>query len=255
MSQTREAKPSAKALVPEPAPFSMAGFWHGFRQCMLIAPGVTVFSAGFGAAAAVQGLTFLDAFLFSAIVYAGASQYVALGLWVEPITWTTAFAMAAIVFTVNLRMMLMGAALRPWLGGVPAYKIYPALTIITDPAWIIATRYNREGGQDWGIFLGACAFLYLNWVVAVVPGYIFAAALEDPTRYALDLVMPVFFVTMLVPIWRGRTDFAPWLVAVIVSLAVQRFVPGYWFVLAGGLAAALTAAALFREDDAREVAS
>ncbi|MEM1288639.1 MAG: AzlC family ABC transporter permease [Pseudomonadota bacterium] len=239
-----------KVLVPEPAPFSMDGFWDGFRQCLLIAPGITVFSAGFGAAAAVEGLSFLDTFFFSVIVYAGASQYVALGLWSEPITWTTAFAMAAVAFTVNLRMMLMGAALRPWLGGLPSYQVYPALIIITDPAWIIATRYHRDGGQDWGIYLGACVCLYLNWVVSVVPGYIFAAALDDPSRYALDLIMPIFFVTMLVPIWRGRTDLVPWIVAVVVSLASQRFIPGYWFVLAGGLAAAFTAALLFKDEKA-----
>ncbi len=242
-------------LIPDPAPFTMDGFWDGFKRCAITAPGITVFGMGFGAAAAVQGLTFLDTFFYNAIVFAGASQYVALGLWTDPITWTTAFAMAAVVFTVNLRMMLMGAALRPWLGGLPAHKIYPALTIITDPAWIIAIRYYRDGGRDWGIYLGACVFLYLNWVVAVIPGYYFAAALEDPAKYGLDLVMPIFFITMLVPIWRGRLDLLPWVVAVVVSLAVKAVVPGYWFVLAGGLAAAFTAAALFKPEDAQTVAS
>ncbi len=241
---------TSSVLRPGPAPFSMDGFWLGFRQCLVTAPGITLFGMGFGAAAAVQGLTFLDTFFYNAIVFAGASQYVALGLWTDPITWTTAFAMAAVVFTVNLRMMLMGAALRPWLGGLPAHQVYPALAIITDPAWIIAIRYHREGGQDWGVYLGACVFLYVNWVVAVIPGYFFAAALEDPARYGLDLVMPIFFITMLVPIWRGRTDLVPWVVAVGVSLSVKAVVPGYWFVLAGGLAAAFTAAALFKEDEA-----
>ena len=239
------AAPRPDVLVPEPAPFSVAGLREGARRCLVTVPGITVFAMGFGAAAAVEGLTFLDTFAYNAIVFAGASQYVALGLWTDPLSWTTAFAMAAVVFTVNLRMMLMGAALRPWLGGLPARQVYPALALITDPAWIIAIRYHREGGRDWGVYLGACLFLYLNWVVAVVPGYLLAAALEDPARYGFDLVMPIFFITMLVPIWRGRTDLAPWVVAVVVSLAVKALVPGYWFVLAGGLAAAFTAAALF----------
>ncbi|MFN3172428.1 MAG: AzlC family ABC transporter permease [Hyphomicrobiales bacterium] len=243
------------SLRPAAAPFTMDGFWLGFRRCAITAPGITLFAMGFGAAAAVQGLTFLDAFFYNAIVFAGASQYVALGLWTDPITWTTAFAMAAVVFTVNLRMMLLGAALRPWLGGLPAHKVYPGLAIISDPAWIIAIRYYREGGRDWGVLVGACVFLYLNWVVAVVPGYYFAAAMADPARYGIDLVMPIFFITMLVPIWRGRIDLVPWVVAVVVSLAVKAVLPGYWFVLAGGLAAAFTAAALFEPDDTEPVPS
>jgi predicted branched-subunit amino acid permease len=89
---------------------------------------------------------------------------------------------------------------------LPAYKSYPALALMTDPAWIIGIRYHREGGQDWGVYLGACVFLYLLWVVSVVPGYYLAAALEDPARYGVDLIMPIFFITMLVPLWRGRMD-------------------------------------------------
>jgi predicted branched-subunit amino acid permease len=92
-------------------------------------------------------------------------------------------------------------------------------------------------------------FLYLLWVVSVIPGYYLAAALEDPARYGVDLVMPLFFITMLVPIWRGRMDAAPWLTAIIVALAVKAIVPGYWFVLAGGLAAAFVAAALFGKEE------
>jgi predicted branched-subunit amino acid permease len=158
--------------------------------------------------------------------------------------------MAAVVFTVNLRMMLLGAALRPWMGGVPARHVYPALALMTDPAWILAIRYHREGGRDWGVYLGACIFLYLLWIISVVPGYFLAAALEDPARYGLDLIMPIFFITMLVPVWRGRVDALPWMVAIVTGLLVKAFVPGYWFVLLGGLSAAITAMLLFKPDEA-----
>ena len=231
-------------------PFSMHGFWLGFRRAFVTTPGIVLFGMGFGAAAAVKGLTFLDAFFFQSLVLAGASQYVALELWTDPLTWTTAFAMGAVVFTVNLRMMLLGAALRPWMGGLPWYKSYPALAIMTDPAWIIALRYHREGGRDWGVYVGACAFLYLIWIVSVVPGYYVSAALEDPARYGVDLIMPIFFITMLVPVWRGRMDALPWGTAILVALVVKALVPGYWFVVAGGLAAAFVAAALHTDEPA-----
>ena len=237
-------------LVPGPAPFSMDCFWIGFRRAYVTPPGIVLFGMGVGAAAAVKGLTFLDAFFFQSLVLAGASQYVALELWTDPLTWTTAFAMGAVVFTVNLRMMLLGAALRPWMGGLPWYKSYPSLAIMTDPAWIIAIRYHREGGQDWGVYVGACVFLYLMWIVSVVPGYYLSAALENPERYGVDLIMPLFFITMLVPVWRGRMDALPWGLAIVVALVVKALVPGFWFIVAGGLAAAFLAAALYKDEAA-----
>lgn len=249
MSDTSPDALASGKLVPGPAPFSMEGFWLGFRRCFVTTPGIVVFGMGFGAAASVKGLTFLDAFLFQGLVLAGASQYVALEIWSDPLSWATAFAMAAIVFTVNLRMMLLGAALRPWMGGVPARQVYPALALMTDPAWILAIRYHREGGQDWGVYLGACVFLYLLWIISVVPGYFLVSALDDPARYGIDLIMPIFFITMLVPVWRGRVDALPWLVAIFTGLLVKALVPGYWFVLLGGLSAAITAMILFKPEE------
>jgi hypothetical protein len=44
-------------------------------------------------------------------------------------------------------------------------------------------------------------------------------------------------------------DAAPWAVAILVALTVKALVPGYWFVLAGGLSAAFVAAALFKDEE------
>jgi predicted branched-subunit amino acid permease len=87
----------------------MAGFWLGFRRCPSPRQASPVWH-GLWCCCSGQGLTFLDAFFLQSLLLAGASQYVALELWTDPLTWTTAFAMAAVVFTVNLRMMLLGAA-------------------------------------------------------------------------------------------------------------------------------------------------
>jgi predicted branched-subunit amino acid permease len=63
----------------------------------------------------------------------------------------------------------------------------------------------------------------------------------DARAVALDLVMPVFFAAMLVPLWRGATRAIPWVVAGVVALLVHQFVAGWWYVLAGSLAGIITA--------------
>src|SRR5215216_6330665 len=55
---------------------------------------------------------------------------------------------AVVTATVNLRYVLMTASLRPWIGDMPAWRIYPALLLTVDANWIVAMRYRGEGGSD-----------------------------------------------------------------------------------------------------------
>jgi predicted branched-subunit amino acid permease len=94
------------------------------------------------------------------------------------------------------------------------------------------------------VFLGSGVFLWVVWVLATAPGYVAGALLPDPKRFGLDMIMPIFFVMMLVPMWRGPRAARPWVVAAVVSLAVQALVPGYLFIVAGALAGAVAGAFL-----------
>ena len=58
----------------------------------------------------------------------------------------------------------------------------------------------------------------------------------DPKAIALDLVVPIFFAAMLVPLWRGPKRVLAWIVAGIVALAFYWHVAGWWYVIAGSVA-------------------
>ena len=61
--------------------WSRAGFAEGVRLALPVMPGMVLFGAAFGALAAQKGLSLFEAALMSAVVYAGASQFVALEMW------------------------------------------------------------------------------------------------------------------------------------------------------------------------------
>jgi predicted branched-subunit amino acid permease len=63
----------------------------------------------------------------SAAMFAGASQFVAAEIWTEPLTLTAIATLVLVTATVNMRFVLMAASLHPWLGGLPAWRTYPAL--------------------------------------------------------------------------------------------------------------------------------
>jgi predicted branched-subunit amino acid permease len=236
---------TASMSLPRP-PLTLAGLLLGARLTLPLLPGIAVFASAFGAAAAQKGMTFAEAVFMSAIVYAGASQMVALELWRETWSPSTILAIATVTAVVNARMVLMGAALQPWLAGAPTPRNVVNLFFLTDANWLLGMRYRAEGGNDHGMLLGAGLALWLIWIGATIPGYLAGALVPEPRRYGLDLVMPVFFSAMLVPLWKGPRLALPWAVAGLVALATQALVPGYSFIITGALAGML--AGLFVDD-------
>jgi 4-azaleucine resistance transporter AzlC len=212
------------------------------RYALPLLPGILVFASAFGAAAVQKGLTLGQALGLSTFVFAGASQMVALELWQA--VWSPASILAITTLTaiINSRMILMGAAIQPWLAQEPKPRSALNLFLLTDASWLIGTRYHNEGGRDVGVLFGSGLTLWILWVLGTVPGYLAGALVTEPRRFGLDLVMPVFFSAMLVPLWKGMRPAIPWMIAGAVALVVHLLVPGYAFIIAGAVAGAVAGA-------------
>ena len=230
-------------------PFTVAGCLYGARLVLPVLPGVCVFASAFGAAAAQKGLTVWQALSMSAFVYAGASQMVALELWRETWSLWTVLTLMAVTATVNARMILMSAAIQPWLAPAPKIQNAVNLFFFTDANWLIGTRYQAQGGSDLGVLFGAGFALWVAWILSTLPGFLAGALVTEPARFGIDLIMPIFFSAMIVPLWKGFAHALPWAVAGIVALAVEALASGYLFIVAGALAGALTGALVKDADE------
>jgi 4-azaleucine resistance transporter AzlC len=219
-----------------PPPWSLAGFNLGLRLALPVLPGMIAFGLAVGATAARKGFSFLESAAMNLFVYAGMSQLVAMEVWPEHVTIGALAALALLCAVINARMLLITASLQPWLGALPPWKIYPSLHIVVDPGWLIAMRYRAQGGSDIGVFFGSSVLLALVWMSATSVGHLAGALISDPRRLGIDLVMPVFFAAMLIPLWGGPRRGAAWLVAGAVALAVQQLFGGWWFIVAGAVA-------------------
>ncbi|WP_372425065.1 AzlC family ABC transporter permease [Salinarimonas chemoclinalis] len=225
-----------------PPPLTFAGARTGMRLTLPLVPGVIVFGTAFGAAAAQKGFDLWLTLSLSAFVFAGASQMVALELWREVWTWPTLLYLVAVTATINGRMVLMGAAIAPHVKAMPRGIRLLNFFVLVDANWLVATRYHGEGGRDLGVILGAGAMLWVLWVLATIPGFLAGALVTRPEAFGLDLVMPIFFAVMLVPLWKGLAPAMPWIVAGAVALATSALVDGYAFIVVGALAGAAAGA-------------
>ncbi|MHB2165747.1 AzlC family ABC transporter permease [Alsobacter sp. R-9] len=224
------------------------GLLQGARLTVPLWPGISVFAMAYGTAAVQKGLSVLEAVLASGMVFAGAAQLVALELWTDRWTLAGILLVSVVTFTVNARIILQGASLQPWLVQIPGRITWPSLALLTDANWVISERYRAEGGKDAGVMIGAGLMLWIVWTITTLPGALLGKLVQDPSRFAIDLVLPVFFSAMAVPLWKGRRDTIAWTVAGAVSLATWWLVPGYFFMVTGALAGAVTGALLGRLD-------
>jgi predicted branched-subunit amino acid permease len=109
-------------------------------------------------------------------------------------------------------------------------------------------RYRAAGGNDAAVFLGGGILVLAAWLSATTAGYLMGALIADPRTIALDLVLPIFFSAMLIPLWRGRRRAIAWGIAGAVALATEHLVSGWWFVITGALAGSIAEG--FAEDAA-----
>lgn len=239
--------PTPQSLPPAVS-LTLAGAMLGLRKVSVLIPGVVVFAVAFGAAASAKGLSLFEALLMSAAVYAGVAQLVAMELWRPEWSWGAIAGLAVVTATVNARMVLQGASLQPWFAHYPKTVNGLQLFLFTDASWLIGARYHGEGGRDLGVLVGSGLALWVVWVAATAPGFLLGSLVADPRRYGIDLVMPIFFAAMIVPLWRGRRAAVPWVVAGLVALVTARLIEGYAFIIVGSLSGALVGA--FRDDAA-----
>ena len=119
-----------------------AGFLRGARATLPLTVGLLPFGLVVGVLAQAQGLSALEQAAMSALVFAGASQILALELWTDPAPIASA-TLAAVA--VNLRFALMGPALAPWIDAVRGWRRWLMVGTIVDHAWALAIAEMRAG--------------------------------------------------------------------------------------------------------------
>ena len=220
--------------------FTRAGVARGMRRVAPLMFGIAPFAVVVGIVAQGKGLSLIESTLMNLLVFAGASQLVALAAWSHP---APVLAATLAAFVVNLRMALMGPALGQWLDRLRGVRLWGTLAIMVDHSFALSVADIRAGGADAGFLLGASLLMWVVWVAASVAGFLAGAALHLPPGHPLFFAALAAFIALLVPMWRGSHEAAPWLVAAVVASVVARALPGTaWYIVAGAAAGSLAGA-------------
>ncbi|RMG90144.1 MAG: branched-chain amino acid ABC transporter permease [Candidatus Dadabacteria bacterium] len=215
-------------------------FGKGFRACLPVAASVAAYGSVLGVLAAQKQLSWGQVLWMDLLVFAGSAQFVMVDLWAWP---PAAGPMALAVGVINARYLLIGATLRPVFEGRGLLSKLFFMHFVADENWAVTMAAHRQGGADvWHLWGGGLCVMGA-WCLGTLVGVGLGAAVPDPEAWALDFAFTAVFTALAVSLWRGaRRDGVPWAAAVGAACLAERWLPGTWYVLAGGLAGAVAAA-------------
>ena len=185
---------------------SPAPFVAGLSASLPIAMGYFPISFSFGVAATRAGFSAVEAFALSLIIYAGASQFLALALLTSgaPVL-VSAFTLIAM----NLRQVLYGPALMKAAGRDASTRHAWAWAFgLTDEVFgqalgSLARGQRFSEGAMFGLGLGA----YASWLAGTAVGAVAGGgALENwpAVNAGLGFMLPALFLALLLSIMTRR---------------------------------------------------
>ncbi len=199
-------------------PGHLSLFLEGAKDTFPLIVGAIPFGIIFGTLAATAGISFGATMGLSMFVFAGASQFVCVGL----VAGGTAWPMIVLTtFVVNLRHMLYGATMVPFYKNLnPLWKIVLAFGLTDETFAVAVSRYSRlDEARDKHYYnLGSMVFMYLNWNLCTMIGLTAGKAFPEISQWGLDFAMPATFIGIVIPYLVSKPMWASVLTAGTVSI-------------------------------------
>lgn len=219
--------------------------------------GVVPFGLAYAVLAREAGLSVLETQALSALVFAGSAQVSAVGLFGRG---AAGLEIVLTTFLLNVRHVLYGLSLGRTVT-LDRRRRTVAAYFLTDEAFGVVAA-GRE--RSFGFLLGAELSLFVTWNLATLAGALLGGAIPDPERIGVDVVFPLAFLALLVPLVRTRPELVVAATAGAAAWLTARWLPGGIPVLVAGVGGSLLGAWLTRhsppdtafhlDDAAREVA-
>lgn len=219
----------------EQKPLTPDTFMQGIKDCVPTLLGYVSIGLAFGVVGIASGISVLEVFLLSVLVYAGSAQFIFCGLYLAgaPVT-----AVIATIFIVNLRHLLMSLTIAPYFTKYSTLRNIGFGTLLTDETFgvsvVAAGKAGRLGGK-WMDGLNITA--YTTWIAACTIGGIIGQWLPNPEKWGLDYALVAMFVALLVltlaSIPKGKLmHYIKLILIMVISMyGMLYFMPGHLAVL------------------------
>ncbi|MFC6088803.1 AzlC family ABC transporter permease [Saccharothrix lopnurensis] len=191
------------------------------RDVAAVAAGAAVSGASFGAISTSAGLEWWVPVVMSLLVFAGGSQFMAVGV-VAAGGGPVAAVLAGLVL--NARHLPFGLAVGHVLGDRLSHKLLGSHLLIDEStAFALANRHDPERAR--AAFWACGAALFGAWNAAVLVGAFVGRTIGDPDAFGLDAAFPAALLALLLPAFEDRVTRNAALLGAAVALAATPVLP------------------------------
>lgn len=224
---------------------------HGLRDGAVSAIPVIIgyfpVAMAFGLLAKTIDISLLDSFLFSFLVFAGASQFMALDLIKAGITT------GDIIFStllLNLRHLMMSASLAMRIKERKKALLFFIAFGITDETFAVASL--KHGKLTTPFILALQGLSYCAWVSGTVVGYLVGAILPTTLQSSLGVGLYAMFAAIITPEMRKSMNVVILsIISAIIYMLISYtgLIPEGWYLVATILIASVIGVWIIKEEE------
>jgi 4-azaleucine resistance transporter AzlC len=216
---------------------------EGLAQAAPIVLGYLPIGLAYGVLAQKAGLSTSNTLLMSLIVYAGSAQFIAVGLLAGG---AAPLSVILTTFVVNLRHLLMSAALAPALKGWRQSELCAFAYQLTDESFAVHSAQMARGPLTKVRTLVVNMVAQSAWLLGTWLGAAAGRSIGDVRPWGLDYALPAMFVALLVVQVRDRVHAVVALLAGAISVGLAWSGVQHWGVIAATSLAATAGVVLER---------
>jgi 4-azaleucine resistance transporter AzlC len=206
------------------------GVGEGLVASIALVPSVFVYGTVFGGLAVQAGLRSIEVWAMSLLVFAGASQFVAVPMIAAG---ASPVAIVLTTYVVNMRHYLMAATLAPSFRAFPRGWLAVVAHVLNDESFAVAVA--RRNPPDPWVYIGSAVAVSGAFLSGVLVGTQLGGLVSDPARWGLDFAFPAVFLALVAVQSRSRAD---WLIALAgagLAVAIALVLPGTWHIVVTGV--------------------
>jgi 4-azaleucine resistance transporter AzlC len=217
----------------------------GFVASLALVPSVFVYGTVFGGLAVQAGLRAVEVWGMSLLVFAGASQFVAVPMIAAG---ASPLAIVLTTYVINMRHYLMAATLAPAFRAFPRGWLALVAHLLNDESFAVAVA--RQNPPDPWVYIGSAAAVCGAFLAGVLVGTQLGGLVADPARWGLDFAFPAVFLALVAVQLRGRAEWLIALASAALAVAIALVLPGNWHIVITGVVVSGVAALLLPPEPA-----
>lgn len=210
-------------------------FLDGIRLFLPIAAGYLPLGFACGIVCAEAGMSVVQIFIMSLLVYAGAGQYIAGGMIAAG---ASPLSIIITTFIVNSRHILYTSVLYPYISKWSFLKQSLFAAQITDEVFAMHLNFIEKNNINTVTAFTLNITAHSIWVISSTIGGISASLIPDSSKFGLDFTLYALFIALILPRLVSLAQGAALVTGGIIATIFALFDMIYFGIVAGAVAGA-----------------